>query len=443
METLSDAPSAVRGTPETGVAGRRRLPTEQSPDDALATGLAAFDTLLEATRNGFANTVRYGRFDRTLPSQMFEPQVNAGHGYRLNGLKREFRSALLNEQAEGRMNPASVEARAADRNGRADGPGNTGALDRAAISEPSNGIGKTTSTTDALTVPATAKSGGPEGGRPGQFPIRPTEVNAVPRASLLEGENLIRIGRDAAGMSANALASGRVPGGASTSSGADQTHRVARQVGQLLGAARSGSVESLRAANASPATGDPPSPTSQQKPASPEQLGRHGHTELTASKAGQDGPAPSRFDELVRSIRLQTGARHSSARMHLEPPELGRMRVDVRMNGDRVQIDIRTETTKATELLHHRTAGLKAALEMHGIFVERFDVTSDLAEPTGRGVGFSVGGDEGASQNESGGSATAAGPSTDDPPIEVDESEMVEGDSRPLAADTRRLDIRI
>ena len=49
---------------------------------------------------------------------------------------------------------------------------------------------------------------------------------------------------------------------------------------------------------------------------------------------------------------------------------------------DDLQIDVRTETSEARELLWERAARLRAALEQHGVHVGRFEVTGDL---TGNG----------------------------------------------------------
>ena len=108
----------------------------------------------------------------------------------------------------------------------------------------------------------------------------------------------------------------------------------------------------------------------------------------------------------MRSIRLQTGLRNSSARLRLEPPELGRIRVDVRLAGDRLAIEIRTETEAATERLIDRVAMLKTALEHHGIHVDRFDVTTGPAE----GVESSESsGRESGAEGDTRGSAAASG----------------------------------
>ncbi len=75
------------------------------------------------------------------------------------------------------------------------------------------------------------------------------------------------------------------------------------------------------------------------------------------------------------------------------------MSVDVRMNGDDVQISVRTETDAARRMLQQRATQLREALGQHGIHVNHFEVTGDLAgrdvqgDPTGEE--FFPGGDRG------------------------------------------------
>jgi flagellar hook-length control protein FliK len=88
-------------------------------------------------------------------------------------------------------------------------------------------------------------------------------------------------------------------------------------------------------------------------------------------------PGESVFDQLVRALRLRTTARSSSATVRLEPPELGRMLVEVHMDRDALRIAVRTETDAAREIVQHRAAELNAALQRQGIWVQRFEVSVD------------------------------------------------------------------
>jgi flagellar hook-length control protein FliK len=75
-------------------------------------------------------------------------------------------------------------------------------------------------------------------------------------------------------------------------------------------------------------------------------------------------------------MRLNAGAQYSSARMWLEPPELGRMQVDVRVHGRQVRIGVRTETAAARRIVAERAAELTDALRRHGITIEELEVTT-------------------------------------------------------------------
>ena len=92
----------------------------------------------------------------------------------------------------------------------------------------------------------------------------------------------------------------------------------------------------------------------------------------------------SSFERLVRSIRLQVGERHSTARMQLDPPELGRMRVDVHFHGDSVELEVRTASESAREVVAGRASELRAALEQQGVRVQRFDVLVEAPIDLGR-----------------------------------------------------------
>jgi hypothetical protein len=151
----------------------------------------------------------------------------------------------------------------------------------------------------------------------------------------------------------------------------------AQQVGQVLRAGLNSQTESARSVAG---------PDSRTESHNPGQSRTQSHQEgrfpaksnetssTTGSGRSDRVTEPTPFYQLVRSIRLRTGDKISSARMQLDPPELGRMRVDVRVVGDRAEIQVRTETPEAAYRLHGRAIELKAALEQHGIRVDRFDV---------------------------------------------------------------------
>ena len=69
------------------------------------------------------------------------------------------------------------------------------------------------------------------------------------------------------------------------------------------------------------------------------------------------------------------------------------MRVDVRLNGDRIALDVRTETEAARELVVRRAGELKSALAEQGIYVERLDVAAYAPRPIGETKSARVGAD--------------------------------------------------
>lgn len=128
----------------------------------------------------------------------------------------------------------------------------------------------------------------------------------------------------------------------------------------------------------------------------------------------------SDFDRLVRSVRLNVGATRSTARVRLEPPELGRIQIEARLDGQRVELLVRTETSAAGELLRARVAELQAALEQHGLRIERFEINP--AAPAEE-------------QNPRDGNATGRGEDTNQPATDQDaEHGPTGGDPEPGAA---------
>jgi flagellar hook-length control protein FliK len=88
------------------------------------------------------------------------------------------------------------------------------------------------------------------------------------------------------------------------------------------------------------------------------------------------------------------------------------MKVELRLSGDTLQIDVLTRTNEARELLYERVAELKAALEQHGLRVERFAVNIDHRDVAGGDLGQAAQ-RERQGNREPGDSATAVGSARD------------------------------
>ncbi len=344
----------------------------------------AFDLFLDAIALVKAGT-RGGDGDKTLPSQMFEPNMADADKRRLAGLKGEFGSGRVSPSGDERFDRTSVDARRTLRAGSAGDAGQQSVTERsdfpatrAGGGESANGVasrlagyGESLSVESAFMrqvradlSPASAQSVSPATSPPGGV------GHALPWAPAV-----------ASSSAGHALASVAPAGGASRA----QSQTPAQQVAQLLGTGRAGEVESGRAptppattANGRQATTDPKTTGRSSTGARTE--GNPSSRTASGTDAKADAVSRSPFDEMVRSIRLQTGARRSSARMQLEPPELGRLYVHIRVDGEQLRIDVRTETAAARELLSGRAEQLTAALERHGIHVERFEVTTGTSE---------------------------------------------------------------
>jgi flagellar hook-length control protein FliK len=235
------------------------------------------------------------------------------------------------------------------------------------------------------------------------------------------------------------------PAAAAAAAGASDGGLLARQVGEMLGAR-------------SAAPGGRVSSVSPTAPAGPAEAGRR-ESSGSSRSAPAPKPPPGRpqttgetmrgrrgaFDRLVRSIRMQLGPRVSTARLQLTPPELGRVRVDVRVTQQRMELSIQTQTPEAREVLASRLVELRAALADQGLTLERCEVTlpspqDALArgggrDAAGRGTGRDV--PAASDTRPRAGDESSEGEDTDFASTEATEGEGTG------AASEMRLDIRV
>jgi len=87
-----------------------------------------------------------------------------------------------------------------------------------------------------------------------------------------------------------------------------------------------------------------------------------------------DGEKQGNIGRIAAVIRNNIGRRHSQLTVRLEPPELGRLRIDVRLIDNHLRLTIGTETTQARDVITQRFEVLRTALESQGVTVSRFDV---------------------------------------------------------------------
>lgn len=149
---------------------------------------------------------------------------------------------------------------------------------------------------------------------------------------------------------------------------------LARSVGEVLGGR---ALESAGAARSAITESTSPShrPTANQ--AAPSKAGSSAPGEAAKPSASESDNNVTPFERMVRSLRMQVGETYSTARMRLNPPELGEMRVDVHWRGDAVELEVRTMDETARRIVAGRADELRSALEQGGVTVRRFDVMVD------------------------------------------------------------------
>ncbi len=420
-----------------------RTSSRESDSGSLGEGGTAaplgvlFDALLSAQRISLRGSSSRGR---ASASQMFEPAASGAREHRRTTMAAEDRADRLARSQPERMDTTSVRARSAKQGAGAgdcvakesselSGRGNlsreasrsklgtagTGSSLQSSNPAALRGDATASSSSDVLGSVASRSDAGTRGSRePAMMGLQ--TAAAVPQ--MVSTGAAERVGTN-----------GRADGA------------VARHVAEILSSGRIAEPESARAAGL-PAAGDSREASAERKSAQ-EAAGRQTSGETNSKAAGGGAKtAPTEFDELIRAIRLRGGTRNSSARLYLEPPELGRVQIDVRMSGDDIRIAVRAETVEARKLLTQRASALTTALERSGINVEQLDVVVD-SDPKG---------EAGVSERENADVAGGSG-SEQRSPAEVRSSDRVpddrveqlvgmESDSSPAVVAETRLDIR-
>ena len=446
MQTLTlteQTPASVRrpAAPNTGAASQR------DSEDAALSGSdlgAAFEVLLDTARSAFALQGEASAL--VSPSQMFEAPVADAHERQQSSMREQYREGAGNNTYAQRHDAASIQARrtslaefgsnidrvsqresvAESRGAKGSGAAGQVSRDRsdrvAAGSDASRVIEvKFEVTASRGSAPDVASSKNSTANQ--MFPMEPSAAQA---AGAAQGAS---------------LASVQSRGAANSS--------TAGQIAQLLATGRAGEADSPRAVVSQSSTGDARLSTSSRRPAA-ENLTqpKDSPTESRATRESADAVTRTPFDKLVSSMRLRLGARNSWVRLRLEPPELGRIRVDVRMAGTEIRVKVQAETELARQMLTDRVGRLKASLQQHGIHVERFEVVTNLAGETVDGAPVDQGSPHG---HDARGDQTWSGmpttPRTKEQDVGLDEPGLTAASDGGLAeqavAQDARLDIRI
>jgi flagellar hook-length control protein FliK len=137
-----------------------------------------------------------------------------------------------------------------------------------------------------------------------------------------------------------------------------------------------------------PASG-PSAPASASGKTSPMQSAAMRATQPDAPKqTAPSGPAKSAkpmndsapFDRILRFVRMQSKQDHASATMRLDPPELGRIRVEMDVQNDTLRLRIDSDKELAHNMLRENADSLRHALEASGVKVAELEI-----RPTGDG----------------------------------------------------------
>lgn len=155
-------------------------------------------------------------------------------------------------------------------------------------------------------------------------------------------------------------------------------NNLARQIGRALAAPRpTDGVVTRQDATAAAQRLDSMSKELQANRSGSTSRSETGPSDQSPQDVPPDEPAPTRFDDLIRAIRVRAEEKSTSARLQLQPPRLGYMEVDVRLEGDQLRIEVRTETDEARRRVHEQSMQLKSALESSGIDVQQINVSVD------------------------------------------------------------------
>jgi flagellar hook-length control protein FliK len=218
---------------------------------------------------------------------------------------------------------------------------------------------------------------------------------------------------------------------------------AARTVGRLL--AVRGAVESVKAPVEPPVAGTSRNGSTAERPkqAAPEAAGRGSETAEKKPTESADQTRRTAFERLVQQVRLNRGMRVSSATIRLDPPALGKMRIDVRMVDDVMRIRVAADSPHTRELLASRVDELTAALREHNVVVEKVEIVGPGEhEPSAPSEGET---DRGARAEDGQGTADAGGNGSEEAEAEVEESagEVNVTEAPTYAVTDARLDVRI
>ncbi len=361
-------------------ASTRRLAADRDrrgDTDQLITN-RSFDDVLASLQNEF--DIRSESDKLIAPSEMFEQSKGDARTNRLDTLAKDDVQGRIKGEERYRPDFTSAKARLADRQDRPQATqleaarGKTNLADeggRLELDRLADGPARRQGANDGSKKPVSAPDVESQSAARRELN---GDLDKQQRAPLRTAPSFSSPATEAVA-SAGAMASAK---GTSSQTLPGQQVSPAEGVARALGVSQTAGTESARAVSNTPGNAGTQAELQQGLAKNKSSKSMTANDKTNGDAKTQSAGEASPFDKLVRSIRMQGGAKYSSATIRLDPPDLGRMRVDVRMSGDELQISVRTESQEAKQLLMGRVADLRAALEQAGIQIDRYDVSADF-----------------------------------------------------------------
>lgn len=178
----------------------------------------------------------------------------------------------------------------------------------------------------------------------------------------------------ASGQAASAVVPGNGSGGQGTATGREGGNAAAQTADQVASLRAAGTVGRAPAGQldfntvmeaASRARAGASASTARRATGSNGSPGPDGTVNIRDAKA---------ITELSRLVRSSIGSQRSVMMLRLDPPELGQLRIEVRMQQQTLTLRVEAQTPAGHEALQARLPELRHALEQQGIQVGRMDV---------------------------------------------------------------------
>lgn len=96
-----------------------------------------------------------------------------------------------------------------------------------------------------------------------------------------------------------------------------------------------------------------------------------------------EGKSDANIARILRAVQARIGRTRSVATLHLDPPELGKVRLRMELRDDSLTLRIDTQSGAARRLLAHQLDALRQGLEAAGIQLERVELRTPHPAPSG------------------------------------------------------------